>query len=66
MLIISLLRAKQVLGNICQKNALKMDTDFVLVVINANFTNCLAAGVVVLDVNTLFMTFLDDGLIVED
>ena len=54
------------LGNICQKNALKMDTDFVLVVINANFTNCLAAGVVALDVNTLFITFLGDGLIVED
>jgi hypothetical protein len=43
-----------------------MDTDFVLVAINANFTNCLAADVVVLDVNIPFMTSLEDGLITED
>ena len=54
------------LGNICQKSAAKMDTDFVLVAINANFTNCLVADVVVLDVNILFMTSLEDGLIMGD
>ena len=54
------------LGNICQKSAAKMDTDFVLVAINANFTHCLVADVVVLDVNILFMTSLEDGLIMED
>ena len=43
-----------------------MDTDFVLVAIDANFTNCIAADGVVLDVNTPFMTFLEDGLIMED
>ena len=54
------------LENICQKNAAKMDTDFVLVAINVNFTNCLAADAVVLDVNIPFMTSLEDGLIMED
>ncbi len=54
------------LGNICQKSAAKMDTDFVLVVINENFTNCLAADAVALDVNTPFMTSLEDGLIMDD
>ena len=43
-----------------------MDTDFVLVANDANFTNCLAADVVALDVNTPFMTSLEDGLIMED
>ena len=43
-----------------------MDTDFVLVAINANSTNCLAADVVALDVNIPFMTSLEDGLITED
>ena len=52
--------------NICQKNAVKMDTVFVRVVITGNFINCLAADVVVLDVNILFMTSLEDGLIMED
>ena len=54
------------LGNICQKSAAKIDTDFVLVVINENFTNCLAVDVVALDVNTPFMTSLEDGLIMGD
>ena len=54
------------LGNICQKSAAKMDTDFVLVAINANFTNCIAADVVVLDVNIPFMTSPKDGLIMGD
>ena len=54
------------LGNICQKSVAKIDTDFVLVVINENFTNCLAVDVVALDVNTPFMTSLEDGLIMGD
>ena len=54
------------LENICQKSAAKMDTDFVLVAINAKFTNYLAANVVVLDVNIPFMTSLEDGLIMAD
>ena len=54
------------LENTCQKNALKMDTDFVLVVINENFINCLAAVAVALDVNIPFMTSPEDGLIMDD
>ena len=54
------------LENICQKSAAKMDTDFVLAAINANYINYLAADAVVLDVNIPFMTSLEDGLITED
>jgi hypothetical protein len=36
------------------------------VVIIANFTNCLAAGIVALDVNTLSMTSLEGGSIMDD
>jgi len=54
------------LKNICQKSAAKMDTDFALVAINANFINCLVADTVVLDVNIPFMISLEDGLIMED
>ena len=53
------------LKNICQKNASKMDTELVPVVVKGNSIFLMMEGAAAQSVNILSMTFPDDGSIME-
>jgi hypothetical protein len=54
------------LKNICRKNALKMDTELVPVVVKENSIYSLTGDVAVQAANILSITFPGDGSIMED